>query len=186
MTTTYPSKEAILRYLKARFEFEPLPHYAMVAIQICDIDEPLPRFVREHLEYLSFRFLDGDDLHLGKDVVAGTFKPFTSNQDKASDQWRRAEDCVLFLTDPPAAMKIQADRLELVEKVETLQKRGMSLFQIFKKHAEGKDEIHEELEKYYERQWRAITQPAAYTNNLIPVALLPDGEIAFRKVKTPT
>lgn len=167
----------VLRYLAARFEFEPLPHYAMIAVALCGEDEPLPPFVRGSLHWLAWRFIEDD---AGK--PRGVFPAFGSNEDKASDQWRRAEDCALFLTDEAAAFEQQERRLWLVEQIEKRRDAGLSLVQIFADlELESGDADH-----VLERRWRSIIGQRSGLADEIPVALLPNGEIAFRAVKART
>jgi hypothetical protein len=170
-------KADVLRYLAARFEFEPLPHYAMIAVALCGEDEPLPPFARGSLHWLAWRFIEDDE---GK--PRGMFPSLTSNEDKASDQWRRAEDCALFLTDEDAAIKRQEHRLWLVEEVERRRDAGLSLVQIFADLELETDEPDHILE----RRWRSIIEQRSGFAGEIPVALLPDGEIAFRAIKART
>lgn len=170
-------KANVLDYLAARFEFEPLPHYAMIAVALCGEDEPLPEFARGSLHWLAWRFIEDDE---GK--PRGTFPALGSNEDKASDQWRRAEDCALFLTDEAAAFKQQEHRLWLVEQVEKRRDAGLSLVQIFADlELESGDADH-----VLERRWRSIIGQRSGFADEIPVALLPNGEIAFRAVKART
>lgn len=176
------SKADILRYLAARYEFEPLPHYPMIAVELCGTDEALPSFVRRFLSNdLSRMFFDERDERT-RIKPPGVFPDFTTNQDKASDQWRRAEDCALFLTDEDAAFKRQEQRLRLVEQVEKRRAAGLSLLQIF---ADLELETGE-ADHALERRWRSIVDQRSGFTGEIPVALLPTGEIAFRAVKTRT
>lgn len=167
----------LLRYLAARFEFEPLPHYAMIAVALCGPDDPLPEFARGSLQWLAWRFVDDDE---GK--PRGVFPMLTSNEDKASDQWRRAEDCALFLTDEHAACKRQEHRLWLVEEVEKRRAAGLSLVQIF---ADLELETGEP-DHVLDRRWRSIIEQRSGFTGEIPVALLPTGEIVYRTVKART
>lgn len=167
----------VLRYLAARFEFEPLPHYAMIAIALCGEDKSLPAFARGSLHWLAWRFIEDDE---GK--PRGVFPALGSNEDKASDQWRRAEDCALLLTDEAAAFKQQEHRLWLVEEVERRREAGLSLVQIFADLELESGEADHALE----RRWRSIVGQRSGFTGEIPVALLPSGEIAFRAVKART
>jgi hypothetical protein len=170
-------KSDLLRYLAARFEFEPLPHYAMFAVALCGENEALPAFARGSLHWLAWRFVEDDE---GK--PRGVFPSLTSNDDKASDQWRRAEDCALFLTDEEGAFKRQQQRLWLVEQVERRRDAGLSLVQIFADLELETDEADHVLE----RRWRSIIEQRSGFTGDIPVALLPSGEIAYRTVKART
>lgn len=167
----------ILRYLEARHSFEPLPHYAMIAVALCGEAESLPPFARGSLHWLAWRFIEDDE---GKS--RGVFPALGSNADKASDQWRRAEDCALFLTDEAAAFKQQEQRLWLVEEVEKRRAAGLSLVQIF---ADLELETGE-ADHALERRWRSIVEQRSGFAGEIPVALLPSGEIAYRAVKART
>lgn len=167
-------KADILRYLAARFEFEPLPHYAMIAVALCGEDQALPPFARAFLHWLAWRFFEDDE---GR--PRGVFPSLTTNEDKASDQWRRAEDCALFLTDEYAALETQRHRLWLVEEVERRRDAGLSLVQIFADlELEGGEADH-----VLERRWRSITEQRSGFTGEIPVALLPNGEIVYRAIK---
>lgn len=171
------SKADILGFLAARYAFEPLPHYAMIAVALCGPDDPLPEFARGSLHWLAWRFIEDDE---GK--ARGVFPALGSNEDKASDQWRRAEDCALFLTDEAAAFKRQEHRLWLVEEVERRRAAGLSLVQIF---ADLELETAE-ADHVLERRWRSIVEQRSGFTGDIPVALLPSGDIAFRTVKART
>jgi hypothetical protein len=176
------SKADILGYLAARHEFEPLPHYPMIAVELCGADERLPEWVRLFLrDDLARMFLEERDERT-RIKPPGVFPDFTTNQDKASDQWRRAEDCALFLTDEAAAFKRQEQRLWLVEQVEKRRAAGLSLVQIFADLELETGEADHSLE----RRWRSIVEQRSGFTGEIPVALLPTGEIAFRAVKART
>lgn len=170
-------KADVLRYLAARFEFEPLPHYAMIAVALCGEDEPLSDFARGSLHWLAWRFIEDDE---GK--PRGVFPSLTSNEDKASDQWRRAEDCALFLTDENAALERQQHRLWLVDQVDNRRNAGMGLVQIFADLELEADEADHVLE----RRWRAIVEQRSGFIGEIPIALMPNGEIIRRPVKAGT
>lgn len=170
-------KNHVLGYLTARFEFEPLPHYAMIAVALCGEDESLPPFARGALHWLAWRFIEEDE---GK--PRGAFPALTSNKDKASDQWRRAEDCALFLTSEDAALEEQRRRLWLVDEVEKRRDAGLSLIHIF---ADLELESHE-ADHVLERRWRSIVEQRSGFAGEIPVALMPNGEIAYRKLKART
>lgn len=169
----------LLDYLAARFEFEPLPHYAMIAVALCGQDEPLPPFARGSLHWLAWRFIEDDE---GK--PCGVFPSLTSNEDKASDQWRRAEDCALFLTNEDAALQRQQHRLWLVEEVERRYAVGISYEEIFNELSLERDERESEFK--LKRQWQAITGQRSGFADRIPVALMPNGEIVYRAVKART
>ncbi|APL95483.1 hypothetical protein [Sphingobium indicum] len=172
-------KTDILRYLAARFEFEPLPHYAMIAVALCGEAEALPAFARGSLSWLAWRFIEDDE---GK--PRGVFPSLTSNEDKASDQWRRAEDCALFLTDEAAALDQQRHRLWLVEEVEKRHAAGLTYEQIFNDLSlEGNEEQSEFALK---RQWQSIVGQRSGFEDAIPITLMPDGEIVYRAVKART
>lgn len=108
-------KADILRYLEARWQFELLPHYPMIAVQLCDDEEPLPQWVRDFLSELAADFFDERPADEGPRKAKGTFPTFSFNTSKPSEQWNRAEDCILFLTDERAALERQEERLQIVE-----------------------------------------------------------------------
>lgn len=170
-------KADLLRYLEARFAFEPLPHYPMIAVALCGEDEALPPFVRGFLAHIAHGFLDEEE---GKE--RGIFPRFSFNQAKPSEQWNRAEDCLLFLTDERAALEAQQERLEIVEMVEAAQATGKSLETIFHELAEWYG-ITESAAKH---RYLKIVAPREHMSGSIPVALQPDGEIIFRSVKPRT
>jgi hypothetical protein len=170
-------KEDLLRYLAARFDFEPLPHYPMIAVDLCEPEEPLPLWVRSFLrDDLARMFLEQRDERT-RIKPEGAFPDFTTNQDKAPDQWRRAQDCVLFLTDVPAAIAEQRRRLRLIEEVEQRNRAGMSLGKIWLNLAGETD--WEKSESSFEREWRSIMGQRGVFADDMPLALLESGEIAF-------
>ncbi|WP_177193895.1 hypothetical protein [Roseovarius lutimaris] len=51
-------EEVFLDYLRLRFEFEPLPHYVMAAMHVCDEKgRDYPEFVRGFMYWFADRFL---------------------------------------------------------------------------------------------------------------------------------
>lgn len=170
-------KADILRYLEARFEFEPLPHYPMIAVDLCEPEDALPLWVRGFLrDDLAHMFLEERDERT-RIKPEGVFPDYTTNQDKASDQWRRAEDCVLFLTDVAVAIAEQGRRLRLIEEVEQRNRAGMSLGKIWLNLAGETD--WEKSESSFEREWRSIRGQRGVFAEDMPLALLECGEIAF-------
>ena len=175
-------KSDLLRYLEARWQFEPLPHYAMIAVRLCGDDEPLPDWVREFLSKLADDFFEEREADEGQRKERGTLTSFSFNQSKPSEQWKRAEDCILFLTDERAALERQDERLEIVE-----------MFEAQKAQGDTDEVIFEELGKWYgitedaaKHRYRSIVAPRDHMSDSVPVALKPDGEIVFRTVKART
>lgn len=170
-------KADLLRYLEARFAFEPLPHYPIIAVALCGDGEPLPQWVRAFLrDDLARMFLAERDERT-RIKPEGVFPDFTTNQDKAPDQWRRAEDCVLFLTNVAAGIAEQGRRLRLVEEVARRNRAGMSLGKIWLNLAEETDWTRSETS--FEREWRSIMGQRGIFADDMPIALLESGEIAF-------
>lgn len=175
-------KSDLLRYLAARFEFEPLPHYAMIAVRLCGDEEPLPEWVRGFLSKLADDFFEERTKDEGQPKARGTFPSFSFNAAKPSEQWNRAEDCILFLTDERAALERQEERREIVE-----------MFEAQKAQGDTDEVIFEELGKWYgisedaaKHRYRSIVAPREHMSESVPVALKPDGEIMFRTVKART
>ena len=88
-------EHVFLEYLRLRFEFEPLPHYVMAAISICDTKgTESPEFVRAFLFWMVERFLfePGWD-NQGRDMPMGAFPILSWNNNPLDAQWRRYADC---------------------------------------------------------------------------------------------
>jgi hypothetical protein len=175
-------KSDLLCYLAARFEFEPLPHYAMIAVALCGEEEPLPTWVRGFVSKLAEDFFDERAKDEGSPKARGTFPTFSFNSSKPSEQWKRAEDCNLFLTDERAALERQDERLEIVEMFEAQQAQGDTDEVVFEKLGEWYG-ITEDAAKH---RYRSIVAPREHMSESVPVALKPDGEIVFRTVKART
>jgi hypothetical protein len=185
---TAPVKKAdIFRYLEARFAFEPLPHYPMIAVELCGEEEPLPPWVREFLTLLkNFFFEERDERTRIK--PKGVFPSFTTQQDGADDQWARAEDCILFLEDEQAALAYQAHRLRLVtayqrrlgHKASQLDVRQSLAVEIEAEYEDRGEEPPFNISEYaIERRWKAIVGQRSGFEDDVPVALTAEGEIAF-------
>ena len=110
-------EEVFLEYLRLRFEVEPLPHYVMAAMHLCDgTGRDYPAFVRAFMTWFAESFLFDQQ---------GVFPTQSHNADPADHRWRRFGDCLALLEgwrskDLKAALEAQADRLELVERVTQL------------------------------------------------------------------
>lgn len=175
-------KADLLRYLEARFAFEPLPHYAMIAVELCGDEEPLPQWVREFLSKLAADFFEGREKDEGPPKARGTFPSFSFNSPKPKEQWDRAADCILFLTDQRAALEKQQARLRLVQEVERRRTKRQTLETIF---PDLQDEGWGDASRLRYR-WRSIVAPRGQMGGLYPIALQADGEIVFWPVQTPT
>lgn len=107
-------EEFFLDFLRLRFEFEPLPHYVMAAMHVCDeTSRDYPPFVRAFMTWFANSFLFDRE---------GTFPVQSHNADPADKRWRRFKDCHMLLEgwrddDLRAALELQQERLELVELV---------------------------------------------------------------------
>lgn len=197
-------ESTFLEYLRMRFEFEPLPHYTMAAMQIChETDREYPDFVRGFLAWFSQSFLF-DDQGL----------PITSNNANPADaQWRKYADCHDLLTgwlddDLDAALKSQEARFELIELVEIV--RGEERAAVTphgrnrstrKPDTEVFAEVADDLNlsrDMVQRTFRAMMEPVDLMSPILPVALLKtdgmfhietrqvgcNGEIRFKAGKT--
>ena len=90
-------EEVFLEYLRLRFEVEPLSHYVMAAMHVCDgTGRDYPAFVRAFMTWFADSFL-------------------SNNRDPADHRWRRCADCHALLEgwrskDLKAALKEQKRR----------------------------------------------------------------------------
>ncbi len=106
---------AFLEYLRLRFEFEPLMHYAMAALHVCDeTGREYPDFVKGFLAWFASSFLFDRK---------GAFPAQGNQSNPAGARWRRYEDCHDLLLgwlndDLKAALLRQQIRLIIVEEVE--------------------------------------------------------------------
>ncbi|MEJ6398505.1 hypothetical protein [Yoonia sp. 208BN28-4] len=176
-------EEVFLDYLRLRFEFEPLPHYVMAAIHVCDqSSRSYPQFVFGFLAWFADGFLFERE---------GTFPAQSHNKDPADKRWRRYRDCQALLDgwlndDLTAALEAQEERLELVERVAALrlEERKGSHTSSGRKHSKmtkTETEIFDELEEYYgdiaaytlKRQHKKLTEHREYMSGVCPVAIVP-------------
>lgn len=175
-------EEVFLDFLRLRFEFEPLPHYAMAAIHLCDqTSRNYPQFVLGFLAWFADGFLF---------ERKGTFPAQSHNVDPADKRWRRYRDCHALLDgwlndDLKEALEAQKERLELVEVVAALrlEERKGNYTKAGRKHSKTtktETEIFDELEEYYgdvaaytlKRQHKKLTEHREYMSGVCPVAIV--------------
>lgn len=169
-------EDAFLEYLEWRWDFEPLNHYVMAAIQFCHhADRPYPDFVIGYLDWFSEKVVLDEDLldHKGRDVPRGSLPTLSTNENPLNAQWARFEDCRDLLTgwlagDLKAALKRQADRLYLVEQVEQMRADGETVENTF---AELEDWFGEAAHTL-RRQYKKLTKPKHRMGVAIPIALV--------------
>lgn len=174
-------EEAFLEYLRQRFEFEPLVHYVMAAIHICDeTSQDYPKFVGGFLAWFANSFLFD---------CKGTFPAQTNNVDPADKRWRRYSDCHALLEgwindDLAAALEEQEERWELIEQVANLRSQnredgtGKAQRQRSKK-TKTDGEVFEDLEDWFgershtlRRRHKNLTEYKDYMSGTFPVALI--------------
>lgn len=171
-------ESAFLEYLQMRFEFEPLPHYAMAAMQVChETSRDYPEFARGFLAWFAQSFL----------FDARGFPATTNNSNPADAQWRRYEDCHLLLNgwlndDLEAALKPQEARFELIDLVEMVRREDRAPeTEHGRKRSERKPdtevfaEVADELDlspDKVKRTFRAMMEPVEFMSPILPVALL--------------
>lgn len=111
--------KVFLEYLRLRFEFEPLPHYVMVAMHVChEAGHDYPAFVRSFFTWFADSFLFN---------LQGEFPAQGHRGDRTDARWRRYEDCHDLLTgwlsgDLDAALDRHEARIVLVEYFEEMRK----------------------------------------------------------------
>lgn len=188
---------AFLEYLRLRFEFEPLMHYAMAALHVCDeTGRDYPDFVKGFLAWFASSFLFDRK---------GAFPAQGNQSNPASARWRRYEDCHDLLLgwlndDLDAALKRQETRLIIVEEVEFKQnedrtdrsadgrKRAMTKKPMGVVYGEIADEVGvspDTVKRWYKK---AKKKPQEFLSHIAPFALLKtDGlfDIEFRVVGKP-
>lgn len=177
-------EDAFLDYLRLRFEFEPLMHYVMAAMNICDeTGRDYPPFVRAFFTWFAEAFLFDRK---------GNMPVETNNADPADKRWRRYEDCHALLEgwhndDLRAALEAQEERWELIERVTQLRseprqdpigKAGRKR----KKTTKTDAEVFAELEEWFavrdytlKRQHKKLTVHHLYMSGTFPVALVRSG-----------
>jgi len=161
-----------------RFEFEPLPHYAMAAMEVChNTSRDYPDFARGFLTWFTHSFL----------FDAQGFPATTNNSNKADAQWRRYEDCHDLLTgwlddDLDNALKRQEARFELIELVEIVRGEEREAKTVHgrrrsthKPDTEVFAEVADDLRlspDMIKRTFRAMMEPKQLMSPVLPVALL--------------
>lgn len=174
-------EEVFLDFLRLRFEFEPLPHYVMAAINVCDeTSRDYPQFVSGFLAWFANSFLFDRN---------GNFPAQSYNADPADKRWRRYADCHALLEgwlndDLKGPLEAQAERLELVERVALLRLQD-------REDAPGKAqrqrskttktdaEVFDDLEEWFgerahtlRRAYKKLAEPGEYMSATIPIALI--------------
>jgi len=190
-------EDAFLEYLRVRFEFEPLPHYAMAAMHLChEVSRDYPDFVRAFFAWFAESFLFD---------MNGKFPAQSHNADPADHRWRRFADCHDLLEgwlndDLKGALEAQAERLELIEEVERLRNTERDdpagkqhRTRLKKTMTDG--EVFEKLEEWFgdrshklRRQYKKMTEPKLFMSGIAPIALVHrDGKYhtEFRRVAPP-
>ena len=162
-----------------RFEFEPLPHYVMAAMEICHrTGRDYPEFVLGFFTWFTDSFLFEQK---------GRFPEITNNENPADALWRRYEDChdlleAWFAKDLDAALGRQEARLVVIEDVEfkrtedrtdvssSGRKRARKKPDtvIFAEIAEEKGVSPDFVRRLYKRE----TEPKQYMSHIRPVALV--------------
>ena len=178
-------EEVFLDFLRLRFEFEPLPHYVMAAIHLCDeTSRDYPDFVRGFLAWFADGFLFEQE---------GTYPARSHNTDPADKRWRRYADCHALLEgwladDLKAALEAHAERLELVERVAQLRQEEREDSPGKAGRARGKAtktdaEVFADLEDWFgvkdytlKRQHKTLTEHREYMSGTYPLALVQAGD----------
>jgi len=106
---------AFIEYLRLRFEFEPLTHYAMAAIHVCDeTSREYPDFVKGFLAWFASSFLFSQK---------GALPTQGHAANPAGARWGRYRDCHDLLEgwlndDLDAALRRQETKLIILEEVQ--------------------------------------------------------------------
>lgn len=174
-------EEVFLEYLRLRFEVEPLPHYVMAAMHLCDeTGRDYPAFVRAFMTWFAESFLFDQQ---------GVFPAQSHNADPADHRWRRFGDCLDLLEgwrskDMKAALEAQADRLELVERVTQLraEPRDDAVGKAHRartKKTMTDAEVFDQIEEWFgerahtlRRTYKKLAEPEQYMSGTIPIALV--------------
>ena len=174
-------EEAFLDFLRLRFEAEPLPHYVMAAMHLCDeTARDYPEFVRGFMTWFAGSFLFDH---------RGTFPAQSNNADPADARWRRYQDCHALLEgwhndDLKAALEEQAERWELFEQVAFLRSEPRDdppgkAHRARLKATMTEAEVFERLEEWFgerahtlRRSYKKLAEPQEYMSGTIPVALV--------------
>lgn len=178
-------EEVFLEYLRLRFEFEPLSHYVMAAMHVCDeTSRDYPQFVRGFMTWFADSFLFDRK---------GKFPAENHNTDPANYRWRRFKDCHELLEgwhsdDLRGALEAQEERWELVERVAELRlqerddpigKAGRQRQKSTKTDAEVFDDLEDWFgERAYtlKRNHKKLTEHVEYMSGKFPVALVRSDE----------
>lgn len=174
-------EEVFLEYLRLRFEVEPLPHYVMAAMHVCDeTGRDYPAFVRAFMTWFAESFLFDE---------RGVFPAQSNNRDPADHRWRRFADCLDLLEgwrskDLKAALEAQTDRLELVERVTQLRAEPRDdpagkAQRVRAKETKTDAEVFDQMEEWFgerahtlRRTYKKIAEPEQYMSGTIPIALV--------------
>ncbi|WP_227269613.1 sigma-70 family RNA polymerase sigma factor [Roseobacter weihaiensis] len=188
---------AFIEYLRLRFEFEPLMHYAMAALHVCDqTSREYPDFVKGFLAWFAPSFLFDHK---------GGFPAQGHAANPASARWSRYEDCHDLLEgwlndDLDAALVRQETTLIIVEEVEIKmtedredesaegRKRAMRKKPKGVIYGEIADDLGISPDTVKRRYERATKMPEDFLSHIQPVALLrTDGQytIETREVGRP-
>lgn len=178
-------EEVFLEYLRLRFEFEPLEHYVMAAMNLCDNSgRDYPEFVRAFMTWYADSFLFDR---------RGTSPTPSHNADPADYRWRRYQDCHALLEgwhsrDLRAALEAQEERLEIVERVALLRSEARDdppgkMQRARTKRTKTDAEVFDELEEWFgerahtlKRRHAALTTHHEYMSGIFPLALVRSGE----------
>ena len=174
-----------LEYLRLRFEVEPLPHYVMAAMHVCDeTGRDYPAFVRAFMTWFADSFLFDEQ---------GVFPAQSNHRDPADHRWRRYADCHALLEgwrskDLKAALEAQADRLELVERVIQLraEPRDDAAGKAHRARAKATktdEEVFEKVEEWFGE--RSHTLRRTYKKVAEPKEFMSFGPLPIALVKTP-
>lgn len=178
-------EEAFLEYLRLRFEVEPLPHYALAAMHICDeTGRDYPAFARAFMAWFADSFLFDRQ---------GVFPAQSHNADPADHRWRRFADCHALLEgwrskDLKAALEQQAERWELVEEVARLRSEPREdapgkAQRVRAKATKTDPEVFEVLEEWFAQP--AYTLKRTYKKLSEPKEFMRSGPIPIALIRTP-
>ena len=188
---------AFLEYLRLRFEFEPLMHYAMAALHVCDeTGREYPDFVKGFLAWFASSFLFDRK---------GAFPAQGHKSNPAGAKWGRYDDCHELLEgwlndDLGAALKRQEAKLIIFEEVEIKmtedrtdhsadgRKRKMTkkpMGVIYGEISEDMGVSPDTVKRWYKKM---CNRPKEFFSHIEPLALVKiDGlyDIEFREVGKP-
>ncbi len=176
-------ENVFLDYLRLRFEFEPLPHYVMAAMHVCDqTSRDYPEFVRGFMYWFADGFLFDLDQQ-------GTFPAQSNNRDSADHRWRRFQDCHALLEgwycgNLKGALVDQAERWELIERVafgrsEERDDPEGKAHRRRSKTTKTDAQVFEELAEWFgdkdyalKRRHKKLTEHREFMSGIYPVALI--------------